>query len=257
VKLIGTEIWSCGGGTQSGAIAVLIGQGKLPKPDLCFMTDTGREKSSTWPFVDNFIRPHIAKVGCELVVVPVASFVSEDYAGLKSANGTILLPGFTSQSGEMGKLSGFCSGKWKRDVAERYFRSLGIQTAVNWLGISVDELRRVRNQHRNWLSLRYPLVFEVRMSRMDCVELIRSTGWMGPIPHSACWMCPNLADNEWREMKQDWPEDFAKACQVERELREGDPHFWLHPSCKPLDTVDFDLQHTMFSDRGCTGGCFT
>ena len=47
VKLIGTEIWSCGGGTQSGAIAVLIGQGKLPKPDLCFMTDTGREKSST------------------------------------------------------------------------------------------------------------------------------------------------------------------------------------------------------------------
>lgn len=257
MKTRDVQVWSCGGGTQSGAIAVLIGSGKLPAPDLCFMTDTGREKSSTWPFVDNFIRPWIAKVGCDLIIVKTAELLSEDYAGLKSANGTILLPVYTSQSGTVGKLSGFCSGKWKRDVAERYFRSLGIETATNWLGISVDEIRRVRNQHRNWLALRYPLVFEIRMSRLDCVQLIRSTGWGGPIPHSACYMCPNLSDAEWVEMKRDYREDFEKACVIEMELRQDDPHFWLHPSCTPLASVDFDMQQTMFADRGCTGGCFT
>jgi hypothetical protein len=57
-----TEVWSCGGGTQSGAIAVLIAQGRLPKPDIAFMTNTGRERSSTWPFVDGFIRQQLAKI---------------------------------------------------------------------------------------------------------------------------------------------------------------------------------------------------
>lgn len=28
-----TQVWSCGGGTQSGAIAALIRAGKLPRPD--------------------------------------------------------------------------------------------------------------------------------------------------------------------------------------------------------------------------------
>ena len=45
-------------------------------------------------------------------------------------------------------------------------------------------------------------------------QLIRSTGWEGPIPHSACYMCPNLADAEWIEMKRDWPEDFFKGIYV-------------------------------------------
>jgi hypothetical protein len=238
-------------------MAVLIGSGKLERPDLCYMSDTGYEKSSTWPFVNEFIRPQLALAGCELIVKQSKDLTSPDYSGLKSATGTMLLPAYTSQSGSVGKLSAFCSGKWKRDVAERYFRSLGIATATNWLGISVDEIRRVRNQHRNWLRLRYPLVFEIRMSRLDCVQLIRSTGWSGPIPHSACYMCPNLADAEWVEMKRDWPEDFEKACQIESELRQCDPHFWLHSSCTPLASVDFDAQRTMFADRGCTGGCFT
>jgi len=54
------QVWSCGGGTQSGAIAELIRLGKLPVPDFAFMTNTGRERSSTWPFVDGFIRPALA-----------------------------------------------------------------------------------------------------------------------------------------------------------------------------------------------------
>ena len=41
-------IWSCGGGTQSAAIAALIVQGRLPIPDISLMVDTEREKSGTW-----------------------------------------------------------------------------------------------------------------------------------------------------------------------------------------------------------------
>ncbi len=251
-----TEVWSCGGGTQSGAIAVLIGMGKLPKPDICFMTNTGREKSGTWPFVEAFIRKHLAKVGADLQIIQSADFGGGRLFGGEDGR-TALMPGFTTLNGGVGKLSPFCSGSWKTDVGERYLRSLGIETARNWIGISTNEVRRVRKQHRPWLELWYPLCSAVPMSRQQCVELIRSTGWTGPIPHSACYMCPNMSDTEWLDLKINYPDDFTAACAVETEVRAVDPHFYCHPSCVPLSEVDFGKQSSMFADRGCTTGCFT
>jgi len=247
------QIWSCGGGTQSGAIATLIQLGRLPRPDFAFMTDTGRERASTWPFVNGYIRPALATVGLDLTIVKASQFARLDVFW----NGTVLLPGFTTQNGGSGKLEPFCSGKWKRDVAERWMRSIGIETARNWLGISRDEARRIRAQHRGWLALWYPLIFEIPMTRAACIELIRSQGWAGQIPHSACYMCPNHSDAEWLDMQRNWPEDFRAACELEREMRQKDPHFYLHPACIPLESITFDAQASMFPERGCTTGCFT
>lgn len=188
-----TEVWSCGGGTQSGAIATLIRLGKLPKPDFAFMTDTGREKSSTWPFVHEFIRPALKSAGVELQIIKAVDYgacLDVVYLSPETNEETILLPGYTTLNGQVGKLSMFCSGKWKRDVGERYLRSLGIEKARNWIGISRDETRRIRAQHRDWLALWYPLIFEVPMWRHDCVSLIRAQGWLGPIPPS----CVPLAE---------------------------------------------------------------
>jgi hypothetical protein len=253
-----TEVWSCGGGTQSGAISALIATGRLPRPDMAFMTDTGYERSSTWPFVDGFIRPNLRAVGLDLTIVKAAEFASVDVFWENNEGGkTILLPGFSSQSGSVGKLSPFCSGKWKRDVGERWMRSKGISTARNWIGISIDEARRIRAKYRGWLDLWYPLISEVRMKRADCIHLIHSEGWTGEIPHSSCFMCPNHSDIEWADMRRDWPADFAAACALESEIRTRDAHFWLHPQCVPLAEVEFSAQQTMFSDRGCYGGCFT
>lgn len=249
-----TQVWSCGGGTQSGAIATLIRLGKLPRPDFAFMTDTGRERLSTWPFVDGFIRPALASVGLDLTVVRASEFARLDVFW----NNTVLLPGYTNMSGDgVGKLSPFCSGKWKRDVAERWMRSIGIEKCRNWIGISRDEARRIRAQHRPWLALWYPLIFEVPMRREECVQLIRDQGWSGHIPHSACYMCPNLSDAEWIDMKVNWPADFLAAVELENATRLKDHHFFLHQSCVPLAEVDFFAQRTMFTERGCTGGCFT
>ena len=248
------EVWSCGGGTQSGAIALLIAQGKLPKPDIAYMIDTQREKSSTWPFVDGFIRPLLSGAGVDLVIVQKNRFATVD---LFSLQGGLLMPGFTTINGNVGKLEPFCSGEWKRDVGSRYLRSIGVESATVWIGISIDEMRRVRTPRRKWLQLSYPLIFTIPMRRDQCVELIRSTGWTAEIPHSACFMCPNQSDAEWIDMKLNYPDDFSKACAIEAEVQLKDQHFYLHPSCIPLGTVDFFAQSTMFADRGCTNGCFT
>ena len=70
-------------------------------------------------------------------------------------------------------------------------------------------------------------------------------------------MCPNMGDAESIDMNSNWPVDFARACQIEREVRETDQHFYLHPSCVPLADVDFFAEMLMFAERGCTGRCFT
>jgi hypothetical protein len=254
MKAENVEVWSCGGGTQSGAIAALIGDGTLPKPDLCLMVDTGRERSSSWDFVNAFICTQLAKVDLELIVIPKEDFATVDLIAL---NGDILLPGFTSQNGSIGKLPAFCSVEWKKRVVERYMRSIGTVSCRKWMGMSCDEMKRVRTPDCLWMQIWYPLIFELHMTRLDCIQKIRSTGYKGPIPHSACWMCANHSDEEWLEMKMYQPEDFSKACALEVAMQIKDPHFWLHPSCKPLAEVDFTAQYTMFADRGCTGGCFT
>lgn len=132
---------------------------------------------------------------------------------------------------------------------------LGVpETSGNRAGPFAGFVAKVNN-HAAWTG--NPLIFEVPTTRPRCVEMIRLEGWTEHIPHSACFMCPNLSDAEWIEMKRNWPADFTKACDLESEMRQKDPHFWLHPACMPLAEVDFEQQTTMFSDRGCTSGCFT
>jgi hypothetical protein len=74
-------------------------------------------------------------------------------------------------------------------------------------------------------------------------------------------MCPNQSDDEWREMRRDYPGDFAQAIALEREVRARDPHFFCHPSCVPLDEVDFDKprpEGLFGAVGGCDSGyCFT
>lgn len=248
------EIWSCGGGTQSGAIAALIADGKLPKPDLCVMIDTGMERSSTWLFVDGFIRPQLATVGLVLKVIKTQEWAT---VGLLSTKGSILMPGFTNKSGSIGKLDPFCSQEWKTRPVMRFVRSLGIEAARCWIGFSLEETRRVRMPSEKWWDLLYPLVFEIPMRRQQCVDMIRSKGWKNTIPHSACWSCPNASDPEWIDMKLNSPGDFEAACALDEKLRVVDPHFYLHPACVPPRNVDFFAQHTMLPERGCTAGCFT
>ena len=48
--------WSYGGGTQSVAIAVLVARGRLPRPELIVMADTGHERQRTWEYTARHVQ---------------------------------------------------------------------------------------------------------------------------------------------------------------------------------------------------------
>lgn len=253
------NIWSCGGGTQSAAIAALIVRGRIPKPDIALMVDTEREQSSTWDYAHGTLIPALASVGVELHIIKKSDYATVD---LYAMNGDLLLPVYSNQSGKIGKLPTFCSNEWKQRVARRYLKDQGVTRCRTWIGISRDEMHRVRVSNAAWCQNFYPLIeaeFALYYSRADCVKEVLGIGWPEP-PRSACWMCSNMGVDEWLDMRANRPRDFVKAVAMDYAIRVKDPHVFLHEQCVPLDKVNWELAllETRSNKRdGCTSGmCF-
>lgn len=224
-----TSVWSCGGGVDSTAIAVLITQGRLPKPDLAFMTDVGWERSSTWDYVTQVLRPRLKAVGVWLEVIKTSDSTNND---LVSRDGFVAIPAHTRRNGKVIKFNTRCSGPWKMAVAKRWLRAQGVERCENWIGIAAEESHRAKPSKLKWFGHRWPLI-ELGMTREDCLYLVGQSGW--PMPgRTSCVMCPQQSDGEWRRMAKREPEEFARACAIERKMQEQAPGTFLHRSCVPL-----------------------
>lgn len=250
------EVWSSGGGVQSSAIAALIVAGRLPKPDFAVMVDTERERSSTWRYVKGVVSPALEAVGVTLHIVRKSIYATVDLWG--GADGdTVLIPAFSDRDGSESKLPEFCSGEWKREPVMRWCRAMGLHNSRAgvrcWLGISTDEQRRRRGARRQWFQPHYPLLDVVPLSRADCYKVVADVGWPDP-PRSCCWMCPNMHDREWLDIKENDPDDFAAACRLQAEVQAVDPNAWLHRSRKPLELVEFKADSPGLFSGGCTSG---
>lgn len=245
-------VWSYGGGTQSAAIAVLILQGKLPRPDLIAFADTSREVTETWQYLETVVRPTFTAAGMEIHVV---DHKYSNYDLYKS--NSILLPAFTTQSGSKGKLPTFCSNEWKQRPIRRWLREQGVEACDLWLGISMDEIERMKPADRKWINHIYPLIETVPMRRHECISLVENYGWPKP-PKSRCWMCPNMSALSWQELRDNYPADFARAVALEQEIHQSDAHAYLHQAAIPLlDAVAMtDAQPSLF-DSCDSGFCFT
>jgi 3'-phosphoadenosine 5'-phosphosulfate sulfotransferase (PAPS reductase)/FAD synthetase len=241
-----------GGGRQTVAICLLIARGVLAKPDRIVMADTGREKPTTFEYLEKYTRPLMREHGLEIEIAE-HSLAKVD---LYSHKGSLLLPVFT----QTGKLPAFCSAEWKRDVVERYLRKQGITGGVNWLGLAFDEKRRwerlvdsVRHHHR----IECPLV-DLMMTTADCLALVRKHGW--PLPRvSSCWMCPHQRNEEWAHTKEHRPDLFAEACKIDEEVRADDEQggVFLHHSRVPLSEADLTVEEKPDVVRQCSlGTCF-
>ncbi len=135
---------------------------------------------------------------------------------------------------------------------------------VAWIGISTDEIWRVKPSTVPWSINRWPLI-EKRMGRNECLKWMERKRFPTP-PRSACVYCPYHSDHEWRRMKEFAPNEFQRAVQFEKDLQavkretdnmRGIP--FLHDSLKPLDQVDFSTEEergqlNMFNNE-CEGMC--
>lgn len=244
-----TPVWSNGLGKQSGAIAVLIALGKLPTPAIAITADTSRERKASWQYAEEYTFPLLRSLGVQIEIAS-HSLATVDLYG---KNGDVLIPAY--QAGGTGKLPTLCSNEWKRRVAMRRLRELGYgpdNPVELWLGISRDEAHRMKPSDVVWMSHRYPLAMELRMSRYDCIKAVVDFGWPEP-PSSHCVDCPHMSDPEWQEIRAE-PDEWALAVERDRQVT-ASHGVYLHRSGVPLEEANIDdkpKQATLFD--GCDSG---
>jgi len=233
-----------GGGRQTVAICCLIVEGKLPQPDRIVMADTNREKGSTWDYLHQHVQPMLASIGMAVEVAP-HSLAKVD---LYSHNGDLLLPVFTAT----GKFSAYCSSEWKARVVNRYLGGED-KKRIHWIGFSYDELKRVKSTEGKW----FPLIDKM-LTSYDCTFITARHG-LPPAPRSACWMCPNMRNSEWRHVRDFLPEQFAMACELDDDIRaedlaNGGTGVWLHATLVPLRDADLNARDSKDPIRQCALG---
>ena len=235
-------ILSYGGGTQSIAICILIAQGRLPKPERIIIADTSRESSETWQYTDRHVSPVLESVNLKVEVAPHSLATVDLYR-----NGDLLIPAFLAPQGAM---PGFCSNEWKERVLRRYLRQQGYgpkKPVEKWLGISLDEVGRAKPSCVKWCSNNWPLLYihEPALTRSDCIKIVKEAGLPDP-PKSSCWHCPYKRNAQWRNTRDNFPEDWEKAVALDAEIRQN-PKFsnvYLHDSRLPLDQADLGQSDT-------------
>ena len=243
-----TQIWSSGGGVQSSAIAALICMGEL-RPDLAVIVDTERELSTTWDYLDKWVTPALNEAGVTLHRVKKSEYATVDLV----RNGDFLIPAFTTENGDIGKLPTFCSNEWKQRVMRRWASDQGVKQADIWIGFTIDELRRVKQPIGKWQN-RHPLI-DRRMTRGDCIALVKRMGWPTP-PRSSCWMCPNKPHHEWEWQRIHAPQDHQRAVAFEADMQKHDADLWLTDAGTPLGEADFSQPDDFFTGRCDSGMCF-
>jgi hypothetical protein len=242
-------VWSCGGGVQSSAIAALIIKGRLPKPDYAVMVDVGYEKTSTWENVHGVLQPALAAAGVNLQIIKTTDYRNND---LFDGTGHFVMPGYRLRAdGTKIRFDTHCSAPWKMKVVMKWLREQGVEAARDWVGITTDEQRRVRQSPFDWFAFEYPLI-NLGMDRVDCHTVIYSMGWERVL-HSSCYICPQQDDEQWRYIKAHYPADWEKALQVDAAIRERDPELYLHRSCLPL--ADWAERNPGLGVLSCGGGC--
>lgn len=243
-----TTVLNYGGGRQTMAMLCLIAKGILPKPDRIIIADTGREKSSTWDYLFAIAEPLAQSFGMNIEIAPR----SLAYVDLYGHNGDLLLPVYTAT----GKMTAFCSTEWKARVVRRFLTAQGVGAVINWIGFALDERKRVKGTE----GRAFPLL-DLGLTKRDCIQIISDAGFPLP-PPSSCWMCPNMPNEEWRYIRDNYPVDFERACALDEEIREqdifnGGGGVWLHHSRQPLRTADLDIEDRAEPQRQCgLGMCF-
>ena len=245
---------SLGWGVQSFTLAAMAALGELPKPDVCIHADTRHEFSLTYKFRELYTS-WLEKHGLRVVVV----VATHEKKNIIDKWGGMQLPAFTQGRDGHGQIRRQCTHEWKiRPMRQWLQKNRNKQPVEIWLGISTDEALRMRQSDVKYITNYYPLI-EMGMSRKDCKDWLINHDFPVP-PKSACTFCPFHTTKEWRHIKAN-PQDWNEAVGVDQMIRNARPpdFLYLHPSRKPLMTVDFrtmeEKGQMRLWDEECSGMC--
>lgn len=267
------HVISLGAGVQSSTMALMAAHGEItPMPDCAIFADTGWEPKAVYEWLD-WLEKQLPYPVHRVAKPGDFNIREHTIKGAASADGRTTLPFFVrGTDGKAGPSLRKCTGEFKIAPIETFIKRelLRLQprqkapsdvVVTQWRGISLDEIVRMKPSDHRWMTIRYPLAMELRMSRTDCLRWMERNGYPRP-PRSACIGCPYHDNNEWRDMRDNRPDEWADAIEFDSEIRNAPGYngaVFLHRQLVPLSEVDLSTaedngQQSMF-DEDCAGMC--
>lgn len=260
---------SLGAGVQSSALLVCstLGLHDVPKADVAIFADTGDEPQWVYDYL---------KVLEEWSPIPIKRCskgrLSEWVVDRqKQGKRFVSVPIYTlgENGGRAGILRRQCTGEFKIEPIQKAVREhLGLKPRQRFkgqvqamLGISIDEAQRMKPSRVRWITNTYPLV-NAEITREKCLKIVASAGLPEP-KRSSCVYCPYHSNHFWRDLKNNYPDEWQKAVAFDEMVRDMTirgqerPGF-VHRSCVPLAEADLNDhdpdQINMFTNE-CEGIC--
>jgi hypothetical protein len=118
-----------------------------------------------------------------------------------------------------------------------------------WVGISTDEFHRAKDADVKYMRNRHPLI-DMGWSRSDCVHYLTSLG-LADTPKSSCLGCPFHGNAQWRNIRDNSPEEWEDVVKFDAAIRKGNARAnatgnrllgeaFLHRSRVPLSEAPID-----------------
>lgn len=268
---------SLGAGVQSTVVALMAAAGEIgPMPDLAIFADTAWEPVAVY----EHLKWLTDQLPFPVHVVKAKRNLRESIAEL-SPSGTYMrvdIPAYVGVDGKPGgAVNRSCTRDFKIKPIHRELRRLTSLTGKRsptspvveqWIGISTDEIQRMKDSREGWVHHRFPLI-EMGMSRAACESWFRARYPGRLLAKSACIGCPFHSREEWAAVQAD-PVQWADAVEIDDRLRvpingktpRNVGQLFLHRSCRPLRDLDFSAPDTIDRDlfdggmmNECEGMC--
>lgn len=265
------HIISLGAGVQSSTMALMAAAGEItPMPVAAIFADTQAEPASVYKWLDWLEKQlpfpvHRVTKG-SLTATALTKRTRKDGKGQWAKS---VIPAYVKNpDGTRGILQRQCTYDYKVlqiiKESKRLIKEYAAPSAIQWIGISLDEIYRMKPSQHPKITHRWPLV-DAGMKRHNCLIWMQSRGFPKP-PRSACKYCPYHSDAEWARLRDEEPAEFAEAVQfdldyrrIKQETRNMVGLAYLHNSLIPLGEVDFSTEEergqlSMFNNE-CEGMC--
>ena len=259
------RIISLGAGVQSTVMALMAKMGEIkPMPDCAIFADTQFEPDQIYKHLD-----WLKKILPFPVHVVTAGNIKTDTLQGKNAFGTsyIAMPLFSNKS-SFGRRQ--CTFDYKIRPINKKTRELmdlkrgeraNGKICETWVGISTDEIQRVKESQFPYVKNRYPLI-ELGMKRRDCLSWFEKHFPQKELFRSACIACPYNNNSSWRNMKKNDPENFKIAVDFDEKIRnlhkDKKSKYYVYQGRVPLKDADLstaeDRGQLNFLDE-CDGMC--
>ena len=274
---------SLGAGVQSSVMALMAAHGEItPMPDCAIFADTQAEPTRVYEWLSWLetqlpFPVHKVTKGSLRESILKSTTANEDGSFVGRFAGS---PFYTTS--ELGQREGMlrrqCTNEYKIQPINKKVRDLvGLKPrqrapkdeagkvkilAEQWIGISWDEMQRMKESREAWQRHRWPLI-EEHMTRLQCLEWLQEHGYNQLPSKSACTFCPYHDNATWREMKSSDPESWEDACMVDEAVRNGvrgtSQQLYIHRTLTPLRDADLadpaEGQATFSFMDECDGMC--